>query len=67
MSWSWEYLYENAQDAPEQSGEEAFTSQSDAETWLGEHWRSLAEDGVSSVRLVEDARVEYTMALSPGA
>ncbi|GAB3169153.1 hypothetical protein GCM10027059_33460 [Myceligenerans halotolerans] len=28
-----------------------FTSQFDAEQWLGEHWRSLAETGVTSAQL----------------
>ena len=67
MSWSWQYLYaagDTSEEPVEQSGEDTFSGQSDAETWLGEHWRSLAEDGVVSVRLLEDARVEYTMSLS---
>lgn len=28
-----------------------FTTQFDAEQWLGEHWRSLAEAGVTSSQL----------------
>ncbi len=36
-----------------------FTSQSDAETWLGEIWRELAEDGVESVVLLEADREVY--------
>ncbi|WP_308439190.1 hypothetical protein [Cellulomonas chitinilytica] len=31
-----------------------FTTQFDAEQWLGEHWRSLAQQGVHSVALVHD-------------
>ena len=34
-------------------------TQSDAESWLGEHWRELAEQGVTGVTLLEDDRVEY--------
>lgn len=31
-----------------------FTSRFDAEQWLGEHWRSLAQDEVSSAQLHHD-------------
>ena len=31
-----------------------FTAQYDAEQWLGEHWRELAELGVARVRLLHD-------------
>lgn len=29
-----------------------FTNRFDAEAWLGEHWRTLAADGVTSARLL---------------
>ena len=34
-------------------------NQSDAESWLGEHWRELAEAGVSQVSLLDGADVVY--------
>jgi hypothetical protein len=34
-------------------------TQSDAETWLGEHWRDLAEAGVAQVRLFEGETEVY--------
>jgi hypothetical protein len=34
-------------------------TQSDAESWLGEYWTELAEQGVAQVTLIEDDRVEY--------
>ena len=40
-------------------------NQGDAESWLGETWRSLLESGVAQVELVEDDRVEYSMPLTP--
>jgi hypothetical protein len=44
-----------------------FPSQAEAETWLGENWRLLAEDGVAAVTLVEDERDVYgPMPLSAG-
>ena len=37
----------------------AFSAQGDAESWLGETWRDLAERGVSQVFLLEDDREVY--------
>ncbi len=34
-------------------------SQSDAESWLGESWRQLADAGVAKVNLMHDGRLEY--------
>jgi hypothetical protein len=34
-------------------------SQSDAESWLGEHWRELAEQGVAQVSLLHGSAVHY--------
>ncbi len=36
-----------------------FPSQGDAETWVGEVWRDLREDGVESVVLLEGDREVY--------
>ncbi len=36
-----------------------FPHQADAETWLGETWRELREQGVASVTLFEDDREVY--------
>lgn len=36
-----------------------FASQSDAESWVGEFWAELAEEGVSSVTLLEADREVY--------
>jgi len=45
---------------------ETFPSQSDAESWLGENWRSLLAAGVDQVTLLEDGRTEYgPMSLQP--
>jgi hypothetical protein len=42
-----------------EAGKEAFGSQGDAESWLGENWRILLEAGVEQVSLLEDDRLEY--------
>ena len=36
-----------------------FPSQADAESWVGEVWAALAEDGVDAVTLFEDGREVY--------
>jgi hypothetical protein len=55
MAWTWRYEPGNT-DA-EDVGE--FGSQSDAESWLGEAWRSLAEAGVIGVTLLHDGTAVY--------
>jgi hypothetical protein len=43
-----------------------FPSQSDAESWIGEVWRDLADAGVEQVVLLEDDHVIYgPMSLAP--
>jgi hypothetical protein len=61
VSWSWQY--ENSAGKPvSPSGApvtEAFPTQADAETWIGEIWRDLLEAGVDAVTLLEDGRKVY--------
>ncbi len=65
MVWSWRYEGPDGQvvDGPN----EVFGNQSDAESWIGQTWRSLAESGVTTVVLMEGDRVEYRMSLLPAA
>jgi hypothetical protein len=55
MSWTWQYEPDSAQ--AEEAG--AFSSQSDAESWLGESWRTLAAAGVAGVSLLHDGEHVY--------
>jgi hypothetical protein len=55
MSWTWRYDPDTTE--AEDAGE--FASQSDAESWLGEAWRQLAEVGVAGVTLVHDGKDLY--------
>lgn len=65
MSWTWRYedLKGKAVDRPKSEG---FPSQSDAESWLGEHWRELLDQGVHQVVLLDDGATVYgPMSLKP--
>ncbi|HEY7857718.1 MAG TPA: hypothetical protein VIC82_04375 [Candidatus Nanopelagicales bacterium] len=62
MGFHWRY--ENADGSelaptPESAATEAFPSQGDAESWIGEAWPDLLASGVDQVTLVEDGRVVY--------
>jgi hypothetical protein len=67
MVWTWRF--EKADSTPAAHGDlpnEAFGSQGDAESWLGENWRTLLAGGVDQVTLLEESRVEYgPMSLHP--
>ncbi|MDQ1680420.1 MAG: hypothetical protein QOI42_1279 [Frankiaceae bacterium] len=59
MAWQWRYVWV-AEGANADAGKpETFPTQSDAETWLGEHWRALRASGVVSATLLEGDRVVY--------
>ncbi|GAA1641452.1 hypothetical protein GCM10009744_34220 [Kribbella alba] len=60
MSWTWRF--ETAEGASADPGEltgQEFSAQGDAESWLGESWRDLADKGVGQVYLIEDGREVY--------
>ncbi|MBG0568122.1 hypothetical protein [Actinoplanes aureus] len=63
MPWSWRY--EDVDGKPVDGPAETFSSQADAESWIGQEWRALQAAGVSTVVLVEDDRVDYQMSLQP--
>ena len=68
MSWTWTYEGpDGAQvEAPEAPEQPEFPTQADAESWVGETWRELAEAGISAVTLFEDDRKVYgPMSLEP--
>lgn len=63
MAWTWRY--EGPDGKAALGPTETFSSQSDAESWIGQTWRQLAESGVTTVVLLEDERVEYRLSLIP--
>jgi hypothetical protein len=57
----------NEVEASEDLAGQRFVSQADAESWVGEAWTELADEGVSSVTLFEGERAVYgPMSLSAG-
>ena len=48
-----------AGEAAEEYGERRFPSQADAESWIGETWSELKDEGVVQVTLIELDRVVY--------
>jgi hypothetical protein len=68
MSWTWQL--EKADGTILSSRglpRESFSSQGDAENWIGENWRELLEAGVDQVSLLEEGRPAYgPMNLHPG-
>lgn len=64
MAWSWRHFGSDGDELP--GSDVSFPTRADAESWLGEHWREMAADGVHSVTLLEDSREVYgPMSLSP--
>jgi hypothetical protein len=66
MAWTWRL--ETADNKPVGMEFEVpeFSSQSDAESWLGEVWRQLADAGAEQATLLDDGRLVYgPMSLSP--
>jgi len=66
-SWTWRYVdAEGRTCSPALAPTVPFPSQSDAEIWLGEEWRTLLEAGVDAVHLLhEGAEVYGPMSLRP--
>ena len=62
-AWHWVLLDAAGADVTEDVGGPApaphFSAQGDAETWVGEVWRELAEKGVDAVSLYEADRLVY--------
>jgi len=58
VAWTWRYETSAGKPVAGVPGE-TFPTQADAETWIGEHWRDLLDDGVDQVVLVENDRDVY--------
>jgi len=66
MSGGWTWRLDTASGQVADLEVPTFTSQSDAESWLGEVWRELAEGGAAHASLLQDDHVVYgPMSLLP--
>ncbi|GAA1887442.1 hypothetical protein [Actinomadura bangladeshensis] len=61
MAWSWRL--EKADGRAAGMSEESFSTQADAESWLGENWRGLRADDVGKVVLLDGETLVYEMSL----
>ncbi|MGZ4492921.1 MAG: hypothetical protein ACXVXA_18865 [Nocardioidaceae bacterium] len=59
-AWHWRLEDRDGNEVTGAAGTgQSFPSQSDAESWVGEVWRDLLDDGVDAVRLFEGDREVY--------
>ncbi|MFG2086308.1 MULTISPECIES: hypothetical protein [unclassified Spirillospora] len=61
MAWSWRL--EKADGHTVGMSEETFSTQADAESWLGENWRGLRSGEVDKVALLDGESLVYEMSL----
>jgi hypothetical protein len=59
--WRWVLLDSSGTEVEvgEEYADQSFASQADAESWVGEIWAELAEQGVDAVTLHENDRAVY--------
>ncbi|ARX82964.1 MULTISPECIES: hypothetical protein [Streptomyces] len=58
-AWTWRFEKADGTEVQPAVQPEEFTTQGDAETWLGEHWKELSEGGADQVTLFEDTSEIY--------
>jgi hypothetical protein len=59
MAWTWRFEKSDGTETAPAVDPEEFTTQGDAESWLGENWKDLVEGGAEQVTLFEDATEVY--------
>lgn len=59
MPWTWRVEDADGDEVDPGFATPEFSSQGDAETWLGEVWQELADSGAAQVLLLEDRRTVY--------
>lgn len=69
MGWTWQYESRDGTvvaPLPRSAVTTSFPSQADAESWIGETYQQLLDDGVDQVTLFEEDRKVYgPMSLHP--
>lgn len=59
VPWWWQHLDSNGKVLSPAGERQEFPTRSDAESWVGEFWADLAEEGVAAVTLFEGDREVY--------
>lgn len=59
MAWEWRFERQDGSEVAPGEPPGDFTTQGDAETWIGEAWQDLRDQGVDQVTLSEDGSVVY--------
>ncbi|QGV81002.1 hypothetical protein [Streptomyces ficellus] len=59
MAWTWRFERSDGTEVQPAVDPEDFTTQGDAESWVGEHWQALKEGGADQVVLFEDEAKVY--------
>ncbi|MGW1075331.1 hypothetical protein [Streptomyces sp. NPDC002537] len=63
MAWVWRFEKADGTETSPAVEPEDFTTQGDAESWIGEIWKELLDGGTEQVTLFEDGSEIYTMSL----
>ncbi|MGX2997674.1 hypothetical protein JNUCC64_25995 [Streptomyces sp. JNUCC 64] len=58
-TWTWRFEKADGTEVAPAVEPEEFTTQGDAETWIGEHWKDILAGGADQVFLSEDGTVVY--------
>ncbi|AZS71418.1 hypothetical protein DDE74_11070 [Streptomyces lydicus] len=64
MAWTWRFEKADGSETALAVQPEEFTTQGDAESWIGEEWKALLDGGVDQVRLFEDGTEIYAGPMS---
>ncbi|MEU8531435.1 MULTISPECIES: hypothetical protein [Streptomyces] len=59
MAWTWRFEKADGTEVEPSVVPEEFTTQGDAESWIGEVWKDLLAGGADQVVLFEDATKIY--------
>ncbi|MFI1796040.1 hypothetical protein ACH427_01585 [Streptomyces sp. NPDC020379] len=63
MAWVWRFEKADGTETSPSVEPEDFTTQGDAESWIGEVWKDLLDGGAEQVTLFEDGTEIYRMSL----
>ncbi len=61
MSWAWRLAADDgsAVNGPTNQAAPIHQTRSDAETWIGEVWRSLVDEGAATASLLDEGQLVY--------